>query len=478
MSVKKDKFLKSPYPWFGGKSRVVDEIWRRVGDVDNAIEPFAGSLVWLLRRPSTHKPRIETANDWNAYISNFWRAIQRAPDAVAKHADWIISEADLHARHRWLVLSEYAAEFRHLMRTDPEYFDARVAGWWVWGQCMWIGSGWCDEPDDTGEVGEKRPLIGGDHPSTGPGKGINGTGPSSHQKAPRANGSLTGRKVTGEGIHGMAADRRPEISVGGQKGVNRKHSAEWEVHPDIGGDGGATGRWIHASGAHSALWAQVPHGGDGAVGRGVNAGGRPQLGDAYSRGRGIHGNDAAEVCEARRDWLKQWFNVLSDRIRTWRILCGDWNRVCGSPSVTTRLGVTGVMLDPPYRITLKGGDRDGEKSRDGSIYSSDAVKENHPDKLVDEVQAFCREHGPDSQFRIAVCGLEGEGYEELEKEGWDCWHWKSKGGYANRAGDDTRENRTRERIWFSPFCNTAVDLFAGCGAENSQDALDAVPETM
>jgi hypothetical protein len=28
---------------------------------------------------------------------------------------------------------------------DPEWpGDPQVAGWWLWGQCCWIGSGWCD----------------------------------------------------------------------------------------------------------------------------------------------------------------------------------------------------------------------------------------------------------------------------------------------------------------------------------------------
>jgi hypothetical protein len=26
---------------------------------------------------------------------------------------------------------------------DPAHFDARVAGWWLWGACAWIGDGWC-----------------------------------------------------------------------------------------------------------------------------------------------------------------------------------------------------------------------------------------------------------------------------------------------------------------------------------------------
>ena len=30
------------------------------------------------------------------------------------------------------------------MVADPDDFDAKIAGWWVWGQSSWIGHGWCD----------------------------------------------------------------------------------------------------------------------------------------------------------------------------------------------------------------------------------------------------------------------------------------------------------------------------------------------
>jgi DNA adenine methylase len=29
------------------------------------------------------------------------------------------------------------------MLTEPDYYDIKIAGWWVWGACAWIGSGWC-----------------------------------------------------------------------------------------------------------------------------------------------------------------------------------------------------------------------------------------------------------------------------------------------------------------------------------------------
>ena len=133
--------LRAPFPYFGGKSRAAHLIWDRFGDVANYVEPFAGSLAVLLSRPT--EPRIETVNDLDCHIANFWRAVQSDPNAVAKWCDWPVNEADLHARHLWLVQGLPA--HRERMLTEPDYFDAKIAGWWVWGICQWIGSGWCAE---------------------------------------------------------------------------------------------------------------------------------------------------------------------------------------------------------------------------------------------------------------------------------------------------------------------------------------------
>jgi hypothetical protein len=130
--------LRAPFPWFGGKSRVADLVWERFGDVPNYVEPFFGSGAVLLGRP--HPPGTETVNDLDCMLANFWRALQADPDAVAYYADWPVNEADQHARHLWLVSQE---EFRERMKTEPEFYDAKIAGWWVWGQSIWIGSGWC-----------------------------------------------------------------------------------------------------------------------------------------------------------------------------------------------------------------------------------------------------------------------------------------------------------------------------------------------
>ncbi len=111
-------------------------VWERFGDPPNFVEPFAGSLAVLLARPLPDDgvTRIETVNDKDGFISNFWRA-------VAHHADWPVNENDLHARHGWLVRQAEGLSVR--LEGDPAYFDAKIAGWWCWGMCCWIGSGFC-----------------------------------------------------------------------------------------------------------------------------------------------------------------------------------------------------------------------------------------------------------------------------------------------------------------------------------------------
>lgn len=146
--------LQAPFPWFGGKSRAAGLIWPRFGDVPNYVEPFAGSLAVLLARP--HEPKTETVNDLDCYVANFWRAVQLQPDEVTKFCDWPVNEADLLARHEWL-LSRH--DWRQTMRTNPDYYSPKVAGWWVWGACAWIGSGWCQERRD-GHPPEQLPHLG------------------------------------------------------------------------------------------------------------------------------------------------------------------------------------------------------------------------------------------------------------------------------------------------------------------------------
>lgn len=248
--------LRAPFPWFGGKRRVADLVWSRLGDVQSYNEPFAGSLAVLLARP--HQPRVETVNDLDAYLANFWRALQHDPDGVAYHADGPVNEADLHARHRWLV--DHRPE---QVMTDPEYFDVQIAGWWVWGQCLWIGSGWCESPkslrtrDANGMIADKL------------------------QKN-------SGAGVLAVGLHA----KRPRLRERGDDGVAYRR---WQG----GGQGGGSG--VHAP----TLTRQMPRiSAEGGSISGVTSTPLAQSGGLY-------------------DYLQQ----LSARLRRVRVCCGDWKRV-------------------------------------------------------------------------------------------------------------------------------------------------------
>jgi DNA adenine methylase len=130
---------KIPFSYFGSKRSVAPIIWQGLGQVANYIEPFAGSLAVLLNNP--HIPKIETVNDLDCFLSNFWRAVSQDPEGVAKFADYPVNETDLHARHRWLV-SSATDDFKTKMNSDPGYYDLKIAGWWVWGQCASITGNW------------------------------------------------------------------------------------------------------------------------------------------------------------------------------------------------------------------------------------------------------------------------------------------------------------------------------------------------
>ena len=175
--------LRAPFPWFGGKSLAAPLIWRAFGNVPNYVEPFAGSLAVLLARPGG-AGKVETVNDKDGAISNFWRATAAAPDEVARWADWPVNEADLHARHRWLVAQLPGLTERLI--ADPEYYDAKIAGWWVWGISAWIGNGWCSTEE---RLHRCMPKIGT------PGHGIHA--PS--RKRPRNERGLTRLHRSGAG---------------------------------------------------------------------------------------------------------------------------------------------------------------------------------------------------------------------------------------------------------------------------------------
>jgi hypothetical protein len=182
MELRMTKQIKTPFPWFGGKSRAAELIWSRLGvDCGNYVEPFFGSGAVWLNRPSEFSGWA-VVNDLDGNVSNFWRAVRADPEAVADAACRPVNECDLHARHLWLVTN--LPKLAGRLMADPEYYDAKAAGWWAWGACSWIGGGWCAgdgpwhaEPDEEGVAvftlggrgqGVKRQL-----PHLSSGKGVN-----------------------------------------------------------------------------------------------------------------------------------------------------------------------------------------------------------------------------------------------------------------------------------------------------------------
>ncbi len=136
--------LRAPFPYFGGKSGIASLVWSAFGPrIKHYIEPFMGSLAVLLAAP--YKPRLEVVNDKSFYLANFWRAVRYQPDEVARWADYPVSHIDLAARHRWLTRPDRLRAAAERL-ADPEWpGDPQCAGWWLWGQCAWIGSGWCEK---------------------------------------------------------------------------------------------------------------------------------------------------------------------------------------------------------------------------------------------------------------------------------------------------------------------------------------------
>ena len=151
--------MNSPFPYFGGKRTVAAAVWARLGSPAQYIEPFCGSAAVLLACP--RPAALEVVCDGSGFIANFWRAVKHQPAAVAEWADYPVSHIDLGARHGWLMAQR---DRIGAAMQDPDWAgDAKVAGWWLWGQCCWIGSGWCDwfgQIPHAGDAGRGVQAIG------------------------------------------------------------------------------------------------------------------------------------------------------------------------------------------------------------------------------------------------------------------------------------------------------------------------------
>ena len=132
--------LKAPFPYFGGKSTIASIVWSALGQPAHYMEPFFGSGAVLLARPDYDPAKhTESICDKDGFICNVWRGLQYAPDEVAKWCDWPVNHADLNARRKRLLANE--DRLLENLVADDEWFDAKLAGYWIWAACCWIGSG-------------------------------------------------------------------------------------------------------------------------------------------------------------------------------------------------------------------------------------------------------------------------------------------------------------------------------------------------
>jgi site-specific DNA-adenine methylase len=377
-----DPIVKAPFPYFGGKSTVAPVIWAALGQPKHYIEPFFGSGAVLLNRPDYNPTKhMETICDKDGYVANVWRAMQMDPDAVAKVCDWPVNHADLNARRKYLLKN---AGLLAQLVDDPDYFDVKMAGYWIWAASCWIGSGLTRQdsmPRVDGEVGVnsfrgKRPHIGND----------------------------------GEGCHHLAvAGGRPQVGVQGA-GVHQAGQI-----PILNHETGVCRRpCLGSEGAHGVHKTTLTADSDNLL----------DVRDPYTPG------------------LWDWFRQLSERLRRVRVVCGDWNRVCGGDWQDGR-GTCGIFFDPPYSA---------EAGRDPTIYQEESTTVAH------EVRKWCRSRADRKTYRIVLAGYFEE-HESLLNEGWTVHRWSAHGGFANKAKDKTKckgeENRHKEALFFSPHCHSS-----------------------
>lgn len=157
-----DSFQKAPFPYFGGKSIIAADIWQAFGQVTNYVEPFAGSLAVLLNRPAP-KNGPETVNDLDCHLVNVWRAIQSAPEDLARLLVAPSCEVNTEAQHAALIRA--SGTVRESLG-DPDWHCLKYAAWWIKGANEWIGDAWC-----TGEGPWTWTVDGGWQKNAG--KGIN-----------------------------------------------------------------------------------------------------------------------------------------------------------------------------------------------------------------------------------------------------------------------------------------------------------------
>ena len=439
--------LSAPFPFFGGKSRWIDTVWKRIGKVGVWSEPCMGTAVMTLNNPEP-APR-EVICDLNAYICNFYRSLRADPDAVAYHADWPTNHHDLTARHRWLLAQ--GPELRERMVADPDDFDAKIAGWWVWGQSSWIGHGWCDNHGQYDRV---------PHINTGGGFGVQQQREDLHVEDKRP-------KVPDGGGSGVSAQRdrvpggqMPNVAARGSPGgVSQQRDKMPGMGIKVGGKGVQQQR------------DQMPFVGNHGQGQGVSAqrvsvpdkiplfsnsaSGLPSGSGVQIQRRGFQGDNRVRLPEGDGvldgSRLRPWFRAIAERLARVIILNRGWEWAL-TDSVLQQTPSSpkpqvGVFLDPPYRTRRK----DGGKRSTG-LYQGDNAAAS--DAVAAATYAWALEHG--DKYRVAYCMHAGD---FPIPPGWTA---ETMGFSGHR--DPAKKEKAVDQVIFSPCCVPApIDPQLGFG---------------
>lgn len=471
--------IRAPFPYYGGKALWAETVWQHFGKVDVYAEPFAGSLAVLLNNPSP--ARREVVCDTDSLICNFWRALINDPEATAHYADWPAFHPDLTSRHKWLIA--WRLEHAHRLMDDAEFYDCKVAGWWVWGIANYIGTGWCANPCEChprvkatlGNNGVQSPPTSPDgmphiHDQPG-GRGVMyPPAPDGMPKVPNWIGGAgvmyppsvsEGIPRAGTGMRGIMSppNKVPRVSphdVGTGSGV--MHPPASEGMPKIPNKLGGAGvmyppekvpayKGLSAGKGVMSPPDVIPCAPPKNVGSGKGVmsppsgpDGIPQItGNRATGERGVMA-PPGEQPAMRGELIRNWFLSLQRRLDRVIVLNRDWQSAV-APSVLADTATTGdyaraVFLDPPYTSTNQRG-----------TYGKSASEEN---KIAHEAWEWAIKHG--DKYRIAYACNEGD---FDPPPGWTV---KTR-GFNGRRTKASRTEKPADCIMFSPACVGQASLF-------------------
>ena len=406
-AMKAPRELSSPFPFFGGKSRLATQIWAKLGNPTVYVEPFAGSLACLLARPDGAGQR-EIVCDLDGGISNFWRAVTADPDLVAYWADFPTFHADLTARHKWLRawFAEHSAE----LSNDPHFYCAKVAGWWVWGISLWIGGGWCNAVSERkdGLPNDKIPMTPNRDTHMGVAAHLGKDKPLfDAQRVWDVRPAVTSANGVSAQVQRAHPDKVPHVHhKGGGQGVSAQRLNTPDKRPYAGVTGGGQGV--------SAQRLTVPDK-------------RPVISNQT-------GGNAITYQAATRPDLVSWFRAIQERLKGVIVLNRSWESAL-TPTLlmhtpTAPKPPVGILLDPPY-LTV---------DRQSELYGSDA--DGSSSDVATAAYAWAIANG--DRFRIAYCCHEGD---FPVPDGW-TFITASFGGVK----DAERRASRQDMVMFSPLC--------------------------